>query len=125
MTLQSMTGFARHAARYEAAGKTQAGATDIGEARITWEVRSVNGKGLDLRLRLPQGFEAVEHPVRSVLARHFAIDGGQARRALFVCCHHYPFTPPLVRPEIRARCMKSPTSTGGRAAITPAVAISP
>ncbi len=78
MTLQSMTGFARHAARYEAAGKTQAGATDIGEARITWEVRSVNGKGLDMRLRLPQGFEAVEHPVRSVLARHFARGNFQA-----------------------------------------------
>ncbi|ENR12232.1 hypothetical protein C068_00353 [Brucella sp. UK38/05] len=63
MALQSMTGFARHAAQH--------GMAD-GEARIVWEVRSVNGKGLDLRLRLPQGLESVEHPVRSLLARHFS-----------------------------------------------------
>lgn len=29
-------------------------------ARWTWELRSVNGKGLDLRLRLPQGLEELE-----------------------------------------------------------------
>lgn len=54
MALQSMTGFARHAVQHAMEG---------GEARIVWEVRSVNGKGLDLRLRLPQGLEAAEHPV--------------------------------------------------------------
>ncbi len=69
MALQSMTGFARHAAAYQGAD---------GETRITWEVRSVNGKGLDLRLRLPQGLEGVEHPLRSVLARHFARGNFQA-----------------------------------------------
>ena len=37
----------------------------------------------------------------------------------------HPFTPPWVRPEISARCMTRPTSTGGSAASTPAVAISP
>jgi uncharacterized protein (TIGR00255 family) len=41
-------------------------------------VRSVNGKGLDLRLRLPQGLEAAEHPVRSMLARHFSRGNFQA-----------------------------------------------
>ncbi len=69
MALQSMTGFARHAAQH--------GMAD-GEARIVWEVRSVNGKGLDLRLRLPQGLESVEHPVRSLLARHFSRGNFQA-----------------------------------------------
>lgn len=69
MALQSMTGFARHMAAYQGAG---------GETRITWEVRSVNGKGLDLRLRLPQGLEGAEHPVRSALARHFARGNFQA-----------------------------------------------
>lgn len=47
-----MTGFAR----IEAAGE---------EGVIVWEVRSVNGRGLDLRLRLPPGLEAME----SVLKR--------------------------------------------------------
>jgi uncharacterized protein YicC (UPF0701 family) len=40
MTLQSMTGFAR------VEGTS-------GRSRWAWELRSVNGKGLDLRLRLP------------------------------------------------------------------------
>ncbi|MBC2884602.1 YicC family protein [Ochrobactrum sp. CM-21-5] len=69
MALQSMTGFARHAAQHVMAG---------GEARIVWEVRSVNGKGLDLRLRLPQGLEGAEHSVRSMLARHFSRGNFQA-----------------------------------------------
>jgi uncharacterized protein (TIGR00255 family) len=51
MTVRSMTGFAR------VDGSAQGW-------RWTWEVRSVNGKGLDLRLRLPQGFDAVEAAVR-------------------------------------------------------------
>jgi uncharacterized protein (TIGR00255 family) len=55
MAIQSMTGFARHEG--EAAG-----------CRYVWELRSVNGKGLDLRLRLPAGFEALEQPVRKAAA---------------------------------------------------------
>jgi len=46
-----MTGFARRD------GETSACAW-------TWELRSVNGRGLELRLRLPPGFEAVEPAVR-------------------------------------------------------------
>lgn len=46
-----MTGFAR--------------ADGAGEGyRWTWELRSVNGKGLDIRLRLPPGFEHLEAGVR-------------------------------------------------------------
>ena len=31
----------------------------------SWEIKSVNAKGLDLRLRLPQGWDAVEVPART------------------------------------------------------------
>lgn len=51
MTLQSMTGFSR------VEGTS-------GRTRWAWELRSVNGKGLDLRLRLPPGLEALEADVR-------------------------------------------------------------
>jgi uncharacterized protein (TIGR00255 family) len=52
MTLSSMTGFAR------ADGVATAYAW-------TWELKSVNAKGIDLRLRLPQGWDVVEVPVRA------------------------------------------------------------
>ena len=47
MALISMTGFA------DLAGQADGLAW-------TWEARSVNGRGLDLRLRLPEGFEALD-----------------------------------------------------------------
>jgi uncharacterized protein (TIGR00255 family) len=60
MSLSSMTGFAR-------------GHGVCGAYSWAWELKSVNAKGLDLRLRLPPGWDAVEVPVRSraneVLAR--------------------------------------------------------
>jgi uncharacterized protein (TIGR00255 family) len=59
MSVQSMTGFTR------ASGEAQ-------NSRFTWELRSVNGKGLDLRLRLPPGLERLEPAVRQILARHIA-----------------------------------------------------
>jgi len=52
MALSSMTGFAR------------CNGTD-GAYAWAWELRSVNGKNLDLRLRLPPGWDAVEAPVRA------------------------------------------------------------
>jgi uncharacterized protein (TIGR00255 family) len=33
-----------------------------------WEIKSVNGKALDLRLRLPPGFDALELPLRALLS---------------------------------------------------------
>ncbi|MBN9017143.1 MAG: YicC family protein [Rhizobiales bacterium] len=51
MTLMSMTGFAR------AAG------AGFGY-RWAWELRSVNGKGLDVRLRLPPGQDHLDQPAR-------------------------------------------------------------
>jgi uncharacterized protein (TIGR00255 family) len=52
MALSSMTGFAR------ANGV-------VGTYAWAWELKSVNAKGLDLRLRLPPGWDAVEAPVRA------------------------------------------------------------
>ncbi len=59
MALQSMTGFARAEA---------SSATD----RWVWELRCVNGRGLDVRLRLPPGTESLEQAVRKAAARHIA-----------------------------------------------------
>lgn len=60
MTLSSMTGFARDQGV-------------CGAYAWSWELKSVNGKGLDLRLRLPPGWDAVEVPARNrvggILAR--------------------------------------------------------
>ena len=59
MSLASMTGFARaHGA--------------VGGYAWAWEIRSVNSKGLDLRLRLPPGWDAIEAPIRASAARSLA-----------------------------------------------------
>ena len=53
-----MTGFARASA--EALGRT-----------ATWEARSVNGRGLDVRLRTPPGFDRLENEIRARTAKRF------------------------------------------------------
>jgi uncharacterized protein (TIGR00255 family) len=71
MALSSMTGFAR----CNGAG---------GAYAWSWELRSVNGKNLDLRLRLPPGWDAIEGPLRAkaaeVLARGTIYGTLSARR---------------------------------------------
>ncbi|MFA5899783.1 MAG: YicC/YloC family endoribonuclease [Hyphomicrobium sp.] len=57
MTIKSMTGFARTDGMHEGEG-------------WHWELRSVNGRGLDIRVRLPAGFESLEPRVREAVARH-------------------------------------------------------
>ena len=59
MTVNSMTGFARSQGT-------------LGDFTWHWELRSVNGRGLDVRLRLPPGFEAIEQPARKTLSSTFA-----------------------------------------------------
>jgi uncharacterized protein (TIGR00255 family) len=55
-TLASMTGFAR--------SQGEAGATSW-----VWELRSVNGRGLDIKLRLPAGLDALEPGLRDAAAK--------------------------------------------------------
>jgi uncharacterized protein (TIGR00255 family) len=59
MALSSMTGFAR-------------GHGISGSYAWAWELKSVNAKGLDLRLRLPAGWDVVESAVRSRAAELLA-----------------------------------------------------
>ena len=59
MALSSMTGFAR-------------GHGVSGTYSWAWELKSVNAKGLDLRLRLPPGWDAVEVPARNSAAQVLA-----------------------------------------------------
>lgn len=55
MSVRSMTGFAR---------ADGSGA----DTQWTWEVRSVNGRGLDVRMRVPPGFDFIEIPARERIA---------------------------------------------------------
>jgi uncharacterized protein (TIGR00255 family) len=65
MTLSSMTGFARsHGV--------------CGSYSWTWEIKSVNGKGLDLRLRLPPGWDAIEPALRASASETLARGSIQA-----------------------------------------------
>ncbi len=54
--LASMTGFAR------AQG-------EVGAISWVWELRSVNGRGLDIKLRLPGGLDGLEIPLRDLAAK--------------------------------------------------------
>ncbi|MGE3064949.1 MAG: YicC/YloC family endoribonuclease [Hyphomicrobiaceae bacterium] len=59
MAINSMTGFARADGRHEALA-------------WTWEVRSVNGRGLDVRVRVPPGYDALELRARELTAQRMA-----------------------------------------------------
>ncbi len=59
MPLSSMTGFA------EGNGAHQ-------NLRWRWEVRSVNGRNLDIRLRIPPGYEGLEAGARTLAAERFS-----------------------------------------------------
>ena len=58
MPVSSMTGFT--------------GATgQHGAVEWSWEIRSVNGRGLDVRVRLPAGCESLERTVREAAGNPF------------------------------------------------------
>ena len=80
MTIVSMTGFA------EAHGS-------LDGAHWRWEAKSVNGRGLDVRLRTPQGFDGLEAAARTLAAERFkrgslqaalTFDAGEAAKGLKV-----------------------------------------
>ena len=56
MPISSMTGFARTQGRE-------------GEGSWTWEIKSVNGRGLDLRCRVPPGLESLDVAARERAAK--------------------------------------------------------
>lgn len=58
MTISGMTGFARAEGEHDG-------------QRWIWELRSVNGRGLDLKLRLPAGLDALEPAARAAAATKF------------------------------------------------------
>src|SRR4029078_6291795 len=53
MPLSSMTGYARASSALDA-------------LHWQWEIKSVNGKGLDIRCRLPPGYETLDLPGRAM-----------------------------------------------------------
>lgn len=80
MPVASMTGFAR-------------GTGQDGSVAWAWEAKSVNGRGLDVRCRLPAGMDAFDPEIRRIAGELFArgslsvslqIDGGQGQTRLSV-----------------------------------------
>jgi len=69
VAVSSMTGFARVESQ-------------IDGFAWSWELRSVNGKALDLRFRLPPGYDALEAPLKALLAD--AVKRGSINAALSI-----------------------------------------
>jgi uncharacterized protein (TIGR00255 family) len=67
MTISSMTGFARE------------GGT-VGPFQWAWELKSVNGRGLDVRVRTPAGLESAGEEARGIVAK--ALARGQVQLTL-------------------------------------------
>ncbi|MCF8468488.1 MAG: YicC family protein, partial [Sneathiella sp.] len=58
MTINSMTGFARTSGSHDGVG-------------WLWEMKSVNGRGLEIRCRMPAGFDALEDRLRKLVKARF------------------------------------------------------
>lgn len=56
MTISSMTGFSQDSGFFA-------------PFHWRWEIKTVNSKGLDLRLRLPPGFDALDIPARATISK--------------------------------------------------------
>ncbi len=69
MSIASMTGFAR-----------EAGTT--GPYQWAWEIKTVNGRGLDLRVRVPAGFDGIGEEARGLILK--ALNRGQGQLGLSV-----------------------------------------
>lgn len=69
MALASMTGFSR----------TQG---QCGAWNWAWELKSVNGKGLDMRLRLPAGWDSLEAPLKAFAGKRLARGNVNANLAM-------------------------------------------
>jgi uncharacterized protein (TIGR00255 family) len=69
MAVESMTGFSRHDAV-------------AGGVSVVWELKSVNGKSLDFRLRVPNGWERLEPLVRQRFQAAFSRGNIQANLSI-------------------------------------------
>ncbi|HEY8381078.1 MAG TPA: YicC/YloC family endoribonuclease [Microvirga sp.] len=69
MAIASMTGFAR-----------EAGIT--GPYQWAWEIKTVNGRGLEVRVRTPSGFDAVGEEARGQVLKAFTRGQGQLNLAI-------------------------------------------
>ena len=67
MTVVSMTGFARARGSF-------------GLLDWAWELKSVNGKGLEPRFRLPPGYDGLEVAARQALFGYRAVAGAALKR---------------------------------------------
>ena len=56
MNLSSMTGFGRAQGQFE-------------NYNWIWEIKSVNGKGIDIRMRIPSGLDAIDQHIKSSLRK--------------------------------------------------------
>ncbi len=59
MAMKSMTGFARADA-------------ELGDVRFVWEIKSVNSRGLEMRLRLPPGLDRLDPEIRRLTRDHLS-----------------------------------------------------
>ena len=73
MALISMTGFASCEGTLEVAGQVY---------QWTWEIKAVNGKALDMRLRLPHLLQSCEPAVRKLLGKKISRGNLQANLSL-------------------------------------------
>ena len=87
MTIKSMTGFAR-----------EVGVT--GSHQWAWELKTVNGRGLDVRLRAPAGFDSVAEAARRVILASLA--RGQCQLNLTVTRSAAASTVKVNRPALAA-----------------------
>ena len=62
MNISSMTGFARLGGVFEYEGKTLS---------YTFEAKSVNAKGFEVKMRLPQGFDDLEFDLKNLMMKYF------------------------------------------------------
>lgn len=75
MALRSMTGYARAEGAFDPGGPSR-------RWSWSWELRSVNARGLDIRCRVPDGAERLEVAARKAIAARIARGAVSARLAL-------------------------------------------
>lgn len=63
MNISSMTGFSHQDGVFE---------NENLKFSFVWEIKSVNAKGLDVKVKLPSGFDEIESEVKNLIAQNFS-----------------------------------------------------